>query len=137
MKTGWSWSVGAHLGSPERDQGRGWLNRSSFPSFRAGRCPNTATSARAEGVTAAAFPFWGRIKPKQPLTKQKRPWQVKHFISNLFVIPAADFYSNKTRCCLQTVSCTARNSHVSTKFLKKDTNANLDIKINIFNLSCL
>lgn len=26
---------------------------------------------------------------------------------------------------------------ISTKFLKKDTNASLDIKINIFNLSCL
>lgn len=61
VKKGWSWSLGAHLGSPERDQGRGWLNHSFLPSFRAGQCPNTATSASAEGLTAAAFPFWGEL----------------------------------------------------------------------------
>lgn len=48
------------------------------------------------------------------------------------------FYSNKIRgFCLRAVFCIATNSHISTKFLKKDTNARLDSKINIFNLSCL
>lgn len=45
---------------------QGFVKAPLSPSFMAGGCPSMATapSASAEGVTAATFPFWGRIKPK-------------------------------------------------------------------------